>query len=210
MQLINRRNTAIGLIILGLLALIAGVWILVSLFIPSKPSATSNTNLPGVGKNLPVATKSAPKVIALAPKGHGTSTVPLTATISDKDQVLNLSSDIVSRMGSGNNQEGFMGYEDAKLQATSKLADFFSSERQKMISQYPVTGAVYGVIDRVVAAKIVSGNEGDSNFTVEVKVQRIENAGDISKPTKISYPVYNVKLVKQSNGSFLADEITAQ
>jgi len=210
MNLFQRRNIAILLIILGLIALGFGLWLLISMFLPQNQNG-SNMNLPGAGTDLSVTpgNRQAPRTISAPVVVQGTST-PETAPVKSSDvrDAINLATDVVARMGSGSSQSGFLGYDDVMLSGTARFQDFAKQQRQALQTAHPATGATYGVTTRVVSNKVVSGDEGSDAIMILVQAQRTEDAGDRGLPTSVSYYEYTVTLLRQTDGKYLVDEIT--
>ncbi len=210
MNLFQRRNIAIALIIIGLIALGFGLWLLIGMFFPNVTG--NEPNLPQAGNNLTITpgNKPEPRTIAAPVLVQGTST-PDSKPIqsSDMREAVNQASDAVARMGSGSSQTGFLGYEDVMLVSTERFSQFAKSEQSRIRTEHPATGPAYGVTTRVVSSKLVEGSEGSAKAVVELQAQRTEDAGDRGKPTAVNYYKYTVTLVRQTSGAYFIDEVVA-
>jgi len=208
MPLLDRRKTAVILIVIGLIALAFGLWILVSMFLPPQ---TQTANTPAAGTQLPVTPRvTAPKTLAAPVIVQGTSTADANAHGTDLLEAANLASDAVSRMGSGTSQDGFMGYDDVLSFGTDNFRTTVQAEQQSMRKLHPAIGATYGVTTRAVSTKVLDGKNGAVKIVIQVKTQRAEDAGDRSRVTNITYWENVVTLLRQANGKYLVDEIASK
>ena len=207
MPLINRRNTAVILIIIGLVALGFGLWILFGMFWPAK-TPTSDTN--NVAPLTATPRAPVPKTYAAPVIVQGNSTAGEDARGTDVLEATNRASDAVSRMGSGSSQSGFLGYEDAMIDGTDKFQIQMHKEQQALRNLYPSTGAAYGLTTRVVSTDLVEGKNGADKIVIKVKAQQAADSGDRSQTTDITYWEYQVTLLRQADGKYLVDEITSQ
>jgi len=208
MPLLNRRKTAVLLIVVGLVALGFGLWILFGMFWPAK------TPTPGYNAEatpLPVTPRApVPKTYAAPVIVQGNSTAGEGAHGTDVLEATNRASDVVGRMGSGSSQSGFLGYEDVLLDGTAKFQAVARKEQQDLRSLYPSAGATYGITTRVVSTDLVEGKNGADKIVIKVKTQKAVDAGDRSQTTGIAYWEYQVTLLRQADGKYLVDEITSQ
>lgn len=197
MQLLDRRRSAILLIVLGLALLGFGIWIIVSMFIkgPSTQPVENTTYR-----------KPEPRTIALPVKVTGTSTTPVTQT-SDERDALNKAAAVVSRMGSGTSADGFLGYSDVMIDGTESFKAQMASEQKSLQRAHAASGPLFGITTRVISSDISQGKNGDTHFVVTIKAQRTEDGGDRGQPTRVAYIEYSVSLVKQG-GSLLVDSVT--
>lgn len=208
MPILNRRRMAIVLIVLGLLLLGFGIYTLVGIFWPKQSStAEQQRQLQAIQRE---TAKPAPKTIEMPTTVQGTSTAeqvnaqqapPLQDAIRRAESVL-------SRSGSGTNQDGFLGFNDAMQDGTTRFQNYLKGEQQGLIVQYPAAGQVYGMTTRIVSSNLVQGKEGDDKIVIKVQAQKVEDAGDRSKPTNISYIEASITLLKQPGGSYLVDEMS--
>ena len=208
MPILNRRRMAIVLIVLGLLLLGFGIWTLVGIFWPKQSTTEEQQRqLQAVQRE---NAKPAPKTLEMPTTVQGTSTAeqvnaqkapPLQDAIRRAESVL-------SRSGSGTNQDGFLGFNDAMQDGTSRFQNFLKSEQQRLIAQHPATGQIYGMTTRIVSSSLVQGKEGDDKVVIKVQAQKVEDAGDRSKPTNVSYIEAAITLLKQSGGGYLVDEMS--
>lgn len=208
MNLFERRNIAIVLIILGLIALGFGLWLLIGMFWPQGTS--TGPNLPAAGNNLTITpgNKTPPRTISAPVLVQGTST-PESPPIqsSDMREAINFASDAVARMGSGSSQTGFLGYNDVLLMGTTRFQNYVRQEQKDMQTAHPATGPAYGVTTRVVSSKLVEGTDGADKAVVKIQAQTSIDAGDRGNPVSVNYYEYTVTLLRQTSGNYLIDEI---
>ncbi|MBU2566491.1 hypothetical protein KKG46_02930 [Patescibacteria group bacterium] len=203
MKLTTRRNIAILLILIGLVALGFGLWILWQSFF-SKPSG--DLNLPGKGDLVTTSKdKPEPKIIELPTTIEGTSTLTATDQASDITEAINKARDVIGRMGSGMSQDGFKGYEDALLYGTQRFKTYVLQEQQRMRIEHPAEGPAYGMTTRIVSADLVRGQNGGDEIVVKIQSQVTIDAGDRGKPMSVYYEEKNVTLTRQVNGEYLVD-----
>lgn len=196
---------ALVLIILGLLLLGFGVWVLVGMFWPKGTTAPGNREPQAIQRDI----KPAPRTIALSTNVQGTSTAEQSGQIavSPLSEAKRRAESVVSRMGSGTSQDGFLGYEDVMLDGTANFQTYLRAEQAKLKSLHPASGPLYGVTTRVVASNVDQGQEGDEKVVIKVQAQVVEDAGDRSKSTKVSYEDVLVTFQKQAGGQYLVDQI---
>ena len=205
-MILNRRRLALFLIGFGILLLAFGIWILAGMLWPKKPADTTGNREPqAVQRDI----KPQPQTIALVPKVQGTSTAEQVGAqkVSALQEAKRTAESVVSRMGSGTSQDGFLGYDDAMQNGTASFQEYLKAEQGSLRAQHPSAGALYGITTRVIASSITEGSEGDAKVVVKVQAQKVEDAGDRSKPTNISYEEVNVTFQKQLNGQYLVNDI---
>jgi len=207
MNILTRRRIAIILIMIGLLALGIGLYIIVSLFLPQKTTTEPNLPKPGTDMTVTAKPKAEPKVIALPDVVINTSSQAAIKSSSDVRDAINRASSVVSRMGSGSNQDGFLGYQDAILDATDAFKTYLLKLQSDMKAAHPANGSVYGVTTRVVSADVISGEQGADKIVLKVQTQKAEDMGDRAEPTSITYEEVTVTLLRQSDGSYLVDRV---
>jgi hypothetical protein len=209
MEFFNRRRIAIFLLVLGILLLIYGLWILFGLLWPKKPTAQQPTG-PGQVQIVQRAQPHVPTTLALPTTVQGTSTALdiQNAKVPALSESIRRAESVVSRMGSGTSQDGFLGYDDVMMDGTYKFRDFLAKEKSKMRELHPATGPTYGVTTRTVSSSVIDGSATSSRIMVRVQAQKAEDAGDRAKPTSITYFEATVTFLKQANNSFLVDEMT--
>lgn len=205
MPILNRRRLALFLILLGLLLLGFGAWILIGMLWPKTPGAPGNREPQAIQRD----TKPQPRTIALPPSVQGTSTALQAGDlkVSTLQEGRRRAESVVSRMGSGTSQDGFLGYEDAMQDGTPDFQNYLSRELAALKSLHPSTGTLYGITTRVISSKILSGKQGDDEIMVLVQTQKVEDSGDRAKPTNVVYEDATVTLLKQSNGTYLVSRI---
>ncbi|MDD2785891.1 MAG: hypothetical protein PHS79_03290 [Patescibacteria group bacterium] len=204
-MLLNRRRIALVLIVLGLLLLGFGAWILVGLLWPKTPGDQTANREPQIVQR---DTQPQPRTIALPTTVQGTSTGALTGEVSSIQDSLRKAGSVVSRMGSGTNQDGFLGYNDAMSDGTVSFRSYLTNEQRRLVEGHPLSAGLYGMTTRVVASSVVSGTEGAASIVVKVQSQKVEDAGDRSKPTNVSYEESTVTLLKQTDGAYLVDAMS--
>lgn len=198
---------AIILIILGLLLLGFGIWTLVGIFWPKpSPTAEQQRQLQAVQRE---TTKPASKILAMPTTVQGTSTAEQVSgqKAPPVQEAIRRAESVLSRSGSGTNQDGFLGFNDAMQDGTLRFQNYLKSEQQRLMAQYPAAGQIYGMTTRIVSSSLAQGKEGDDKIVVKIQAQKVEDAGDRSKPTKVSYEEATVTLLKQAGGNYLVDEM---
>lgn len=198
-MLLNRRRVALTLIVLGLLLLGFGVWILVGMLWPKNPGDQTANREPQIVQR---DTQSQPRTISLPTSVQGTSTGASAGKVSSIQDALRKAASVVSRIGSGTNQDGFLGYNDAMTDGTLNFNAYLAGEQKRLVDEHPITGGLYGITTRVVATNVVSGTEGSETIVVKVQSQKVEDAGDRAKPTGVSYQESTVTLLRQSDGMY--------
>jgi len=209
MEIFNRRRIAIFLLALGVLLLIYGAWILAGLLWPKRPGAQQPA-APAQIEIVQRAPAHTPTTIALPTNVQGTSTLldVQNAKVPALSESVRRAESVVSRMGSGTSQDGFLGYDDVMMDGTYRFREYLVQEKARMIGSHPAGGPLYGVTTRVVSSSVTEGTAESSRIAVTIQAQKAEDAGDRSKPTGISYIQAKVVFLKQSNGNHLVDEIT--
>ena len=206
MKLTTRRNIAILLILIGLIALGFGLWILWKSFF-SNPSG--DLNLPGKGDLVTTSKdKPEPKTIELPTNNVvGTSTLTAVDRSSDITESINRARDVVARMGSGMSQDGFKGFDDALVYGTQRFQEYLLQEKRQMQINHPAGGPAYGMTTRVVSADLVRGVNGGDEIVVKVQTQVSVDTGDRGKPMSVYYEEKMVTLKRQPAGDYLVDFI---
>jgi hypothetical protein len=204
MPIFDRRRMALSLIIFGVLLLAFGIWILAGMIWPKKPS--DGTREPqAIQRDI----KPQPQTIALQPKVQGTSTAEQVSTqqVSQFAEAKRRAESVVSRIGSGTSQDGFLGYDDAMQDGTASFQNYLKAEQNSLRTQHPASGPLYGITTRAIASSIIEGKDGDEKVVMKVQAQKVEDAGDRSKPTNVSYEDVQVTFQKQPGGKYLVDDI---
>ncbi len=196
----KRTKFAIVLLI-GLILLALGLWLLLSPLLHQQntlqppPLPPSNPAEEGFGKR----TYEAPIVIP------ATSSKP---TVSSGMLALqNFARGLAERMGTGTSGNGFLGYEDVKIDATSNGRIALQAARKNMQTLHPAS-IVFGVTSKAVTAKTDSGVYGDDSITISMDVLTAEDAGKPELITKTIQSIIVMKMSKQDNGSYLLDSFT--
>ncbi len=190
----SRRTQLILLILVAVLLLGLGIWLFFQPFLSQEQpeqlpeQVTPQTTVPEVQE--PVRT------------------TPSTGGISaDIRQLENRAVDVVTRIGSGSNADGFRGYEDVLLNVTPALRTKLEAERAALQAQYPADSSSYGFTSRVVSVDRRLAKSGADAIPFILQVQRTEDSGNPGDPDAISYREVTVTLVKQGDGSYLVDDI---
>ena len=206
MEIFNRRRIAIALLILGLLLLAFGLWILIGLLWPKQPTQQAGQPQLQIVQQQQVRQ---PKTLAMPTNVQGTSTAVQVqqANVPALQEAVRRAESVVSRMGSGTSQDGFLGYDDVMMDGTSRFRNYARSEQNRMRAEHPATGQLYGLTTRVVASKVTEGKEGDNKLVIMIQAQKAEDAGDRAKPTSVSYEEAKVTLLKQADGTYLVDVV---
>ncbi|MDD5438024.1 MAG: hypothetical protein PHC70_02665 [Patescibacteria group bacterium] len=205
-MLFDRRRMALFLIGFGVLLLAFGIWILAGMLWPKKPADTTGNREPqAIQRDI----KPQPQTIALVPKVQGTSTAEQVSAqkVSDLQEAKRMAESVVARMGSGTSQDGFLGYDDAMQSGTSNFQAYLKAEQANLRAQHPISGPLYGITTRAVASSVTEGDEGSDKIVVKVQSQKVEDAGDRSKPTNIIYEVATVTFQRQPGGRYLVSDI---
>lgn len=192
----ERRHKLLLLIILALLLLGFGIWYLLQPILDNRkqPPALPNTVTPST--NLPPRT---------TPTNGGPAG---SAGLSPELKTLeNLAGIIVARIGSGASGEGFRGYQDVLINATPTFQKTLLDEQRALQQTYPANGATYGRVTRVVAIESRQAVSGAAIIPFTVQVQRVEDAGNPSAPTSISYKEATVSFERQSDKTYLVNGI---
>ncbi len=209
MQLLTRRRIALFLIILGLLFLIIGAYFLIKQLWPQ-------TRTPAVSdqpRDVQIVDRQVePQTYALPTTVQGTSTAPQVLeqrSFSEQDVLLKAEA-VVSRMGSGTSQDGFLGYLDVLIDGTPAFRSDIENQRKQMMEQYPASGPLFGITTITASKALSQGKIGDDKLTVKVLSVRYEDAGDRTKPI-VSYNQESlVTLLKQTDGSYLVSQVTTK
>ncbi|MFZ6014931.1 MAG: hypothetical protein ACOYUZ_01070 [Patescibacteria group bacterium] len=206
MNLVNRRNIAIVLILIGLAALIFGLWILIGLF---WPQSQDDLNLPEADRSLTLQ-ESRPQIFELETAITGTSTFDEKVLGSDETEAVNRANSVVARMGSGSSHNGFMGYSDVMIDGTPRFQNFLKEQQLNMQRVYPPDGDVFGFTTRIVSSSVVEGGNGADKIAVKIQAQVADDKGDKFNPVNVRYEEHLVTLLRQSDGKFLVDYIESK
>jgi hypothetical protein len=201
----QRKILALILIIIGIIAFLFGAWLLYGLLFGGSDS---DLNLPEAGQDLNVTSREVvPQTYEAPVVIEGDSNFDETARGADLTEAINMANSVVSRMGSGTSQDGFLGYDDVMVDATPKFQAYLASEQLRMANDHPSTGELYGITTRVVSSKVISGANGTDRIVVLVQTQKAIDAGNRAKPTNVIYEEHQVSLLRQVNGEYLIDFI---
>ncbi len=209
MQTQQRKIFAIILILIGILALGFGLWLLYGMIFGGPKD---ELELPQAGNNLNVTSRDIPEPQTYeAPVlAQGDSTFDETARGQDVVEATNRAVFVVSLIGSGTSQNGFLGYSDAMSYSTARFQDYLRTQQQEMKEYHPMNGDLYGITTKVLSSKVLSGENGSQTIVIELQAQVAEDAGDRSRPTKVYYKKFEVTMQKQTDGRFFVDYLQEQ
>ncbi len=202
----EKRTKLAILILIVLLLLGVGLYLLLTPFFQQQPTdqtvpETTTTLQPSA--SLP----STPS----QPSGQTETTTPVapaTPPPIDPMKVLeNKARTSVERIGSGSNQNGFLGYSDAMLDASLTFKEELQQEQASMVAAHPLSSGPYGISTRSISVKLTEGSIGDSKivFTVEA-IQNIDN-GNPSTPVSTMAKKVTVTFVQATGNDYLLDEM---
>ncbi|MFH1078136.1 MAG: hypothetical protein V1745_02540 [Patescibacteria group bacterium] len=193
----ERRNKLIILIVFAAILLAIGIYILLQPLLKNAqpPSLPSNVT---------------PNTTVTPGTGQGTN-IPTTPAASAKPQDIKMLEDLasvfVSRIGSGSSSDGFQGYSDVALNATMSYRETLKRDRAAMQAAHPAIGPAYGVVTRVVSVDSTSAVSGSQTMVMKLQVQKAEDAGSPTAPTRVSYATVGVTFTKQSDESYLVENV---
>ncbi len=204
MNTITRRRLAVILILLGLIALVFGIWTIIGLFLDGG----SEQNLPGVGTpTVKSREQPEPQTFVAPVTVEGDSSATAETPSSDIREAINKAKIVVERMWSGASPDGFRGFEDVQMDGTNRFIGYIKTLQREWQSRYPADGAPFGMTTRVISADVSEGEEGSDRIVIRVQSQRVEDAGNPSEPTAIIYEEHMVTLLRESGEKYLVDEI---
>ena len=201
----DKRTRLLIVILLGLILLGIGLWIFLSPIL--KQNAAQPPALPAQPSQQPAQpapTNTAPKqapVVAPTPNAKPT---PQSGILALQNKV----SQLAERMGSGTNENGFLGYSDALIDATANGRTQLLAAQKAMQAQHPASGPAYGITARAVTSNVDSGKYGDAQVVISMDVFVSEDAGNPGKPTAQSGHKVTMTMAKQADGSYLMDSFT--
>ncbi|MFH0986030.1 MAG: hypothetical protein V1882_10970, partial [Candidatus Omnitrophota bacterium] len=73
---------------------------------------------------------------------------------------------------------------------------------------HPAAGPMFGITTRVVSNKASSAVSGAASVTFVLSVQQAEDAGNPGAPTAVKYKEATVVFQKQSDGTYLINDVT--
>ena len=190
----DRRAKLIFLIVVALAILATGLYFLSK---PIREQMAGQNAPPGLpsGVNPDGSTTGKPKPAT-------PSTVP--AKSDTRVQVEYRSRSFVERMWNGTSQNGFLGFRDAQMDATTNGKSILSKMQTELVAAHSPASALYEITARAVAVKIVSGNAGDA--TIQTKVDVIVTEGTEPAVTK----QVTLTMQKGENGVYLIDKILTE
>jgi cytoskeletal protein RodZ len=197
----ERRTKLLILILVALVILGFGIWLLLTPLLQTPP-----TQPPSLPSSIQPST-SVPSSTQIGQTSFGTVTSSGAAVPLQVKQLGDLASVIVARIGSGTSREGFRGYADVLVNATSAYQERLKQDRLTMQRLHPVSGSQYGMVSRVVSVNTSKASTGAEKNVFTLQVQKAEDAGNPGQPTKVSYLEATVTFVRQADGSYLVDDI---
>lgn len=153
-----------------------------------------------------------PQTYALPTTVQGTSTAPQVLeqrSFSEQDVLLKAEA-VVSRMGSGTSQDGFLGYMDVMIDGTPSFRSHLEDQRRQTMERYPATGPLFGITTITASKDLIEGKIGNDKLVVKVLSVRYEDAGDRTKPIVTYNQESLVTLLKQADGSYLVSNVTTE
>lgn len=191
------KRTKLGLLILLALAVLAfGIWYLFQPIIKQVQQPPTLPNEVTPSKDLPASSTQQ------IPVGSGGTVVP-----QDVKQLQDLAKSFIARSGSGSSSDGFSGYDDVALSATLTERAALEKEQSDLQAAHPASGPLYGITTRVVSVTTVSGESGAAQMSFNLQTQRVEDAGNPSKPTSVTYKQATVTFERQPDGTYLVSNV---
>jgi|GEM_PF-744001 len=204
----SKRSKLIIVILIALLLLLLGLYLILSPFLAQRLLES------GVEYSVPTAAKQtsgAGNVAKPTATGQATEEGAATTKTPQKpasDNLRNLeyrARAAVERVGSGSNQNGFLGYGDLMIDSTENFKAELKQQQAAMLAAHPVSGGAFGVSTRSVSSQIKDQQYGDATLKAEVQAIQTYDAGNPRLPTgKAAKRVY-VTFAKQADGSYLID-----
>jgi len=206
----NKKKMVLLLVLVAVILLLFGIYMLLNLFFPDTFNTSNGLNLPKKGTSLSVNSKKKPVVLE-AKTVLKTVTTTKDIEASKKKQllqdVINTATDVVARIGSGSNQDGFRGFSDVLLNVDSVYKKVLLDRQKKMLKKYPVEKGFLEMRTKVLIWRVVSGSVDSDLITISIQTQYTEDTGDISNPTLVQYKKYLVSMKKQDSGNYLVSNI---
>lgn len=192
------KRTKLAIVILvGLLLLLLGLYIFLSPILEER-RALQPPPLPS--SVTPVITPT-PKPPTPAPQP--TPAAPVTPETNGLKILENRARNVVERIGSGTSENGFLGYQDALLDATSAGQAALKAEQSRMQAAHPANGPLYTISTRAITSNATKGAFGDATIVFTVDAIQTVNGGTASQTTLTKR--ITVTFAKQSDGSYLVD-----
>lgn len=197
------------LILLALLLLLLGLYLILNPLLNRGPAVTGEFTVPGVLP--PTATGQAPgqaRPTQSGLAGEGAATATAARQPSEADRLAGLEYQAraaVERIGSGSNQNGFLGYADLLVDSTDKFKSELNRLQAEMQAAHPPKGALYGVSTRAASSQIRDGRFGDDTLKAEVQAVQTYDAGNPRQPTGTAAKRVFVTFAKQADGKYLID-----
>jgi len=200
----EKRTKLAILIIIALLLLGLGLYLLITPFLQQQQAAEP---LPGTNALQPAVTlPSTPSQPANGQTEPAAVVPSVTPPPVDPMKALeNKARSSVERIGSGSNQNGFLGYSDVMLDASDTYKAELQREQASMVAQNPLSSGPYGISTRSISVKLSEGKIGDAKivFTVEA-IQNIDS-GNPSSPVSTMAKKVTVTFVQAAGDDYLLD-----
>lgn len=204
----SKRTKLALLILIALLLLLVGLYLILwPLLKPAAPATGEEYSIPSQ-----VQTAQPKPTNGQATSGEPVTGLPSTPTREPSiDEILrgleNRARAAVERVGSGSSQTGFLGYTDAKLDSTSSFSAKLMQEQDAMVAAHPASGPIYGISTRAASSHIADGKPGDDSLVATVQAVQTIDAGNPRQPTSTGGKQIIVTFAKQSDGSYLIDDM---
>ncbi|MDQ7814572.1 MAG: hypothetical protein RDU25_02090 [Patescibacteria group bacterium] len=200
------KRTKLGLLLLiALLLLGLGLYLLLSPFFKKQPAQEQLPTTPSTlqpSSNLP-STPSQPTNGQTPPTTVTPSTTP--PPIDPLKVLENKARSSVERIGSGSNQNGFLGYSDALLDASTSYKSVLQQEQAAMVSANPLASGPYGMSTRSISVKLSEGKIGDAKIVFIVEAIQNVDSGDPTSPVSTSAKRVTVTFVQSTGNDYLLD-----
>jgi len=206
----NKKKMVLGLVIVAVILLLFGIYMLLTLFFSDTFSDIGSLKLPGKGTSLSVNGRDKPVVLeAKTVIKTSTSTIDQEMILEKQklQDVVNVASDVVARIGSGSNQDGFRGYNDVLLSVDQGYRDILLKKQEDVIKKYPLEKGFMEMITRVLVKNVLIGSIGDNVIKIKLQGQYTEDDGEINNPYLVQYKEYVVIMKKQSNDKYFVSQI---
>ncbi len=202
----SKRTKLFLIIFFGLLLLLVGVWIFLQPILNQRSAAPQPPSLQNSTPYVPPSNASNVSRTSTSTLKAPSQPPPINVLV----QLQNRAKSLTEQIGSGSSQDGFLGYQDAELNMTSKGQQAIRAEQKVLQQAHPLSGSLYTLSTRAVSSVIISGSAGDLKIIVAVETIQTENAGIAGITPSSSAKRVTVTFLKQSGGGYLADRITQQ
>ncbi len=194
----TRRSKILILIIVGILLLLLGLYIFFRPFLVQRTGPPAQPPTPAGG------TPYVPSAPAQGQPTAGGATTTQPAQADDLLALEHAAKAAAGRVGSGSNENGFLGYQDEYYDATPSYRATLLSDMAAMQKLHPATGPLYS-ISTFAASASSNDTYGDPTIVMQVQARQTVTAGNAA-PVTTSKKV-DVTFQRQSDGSYLVDDI---